>query len=62
MIGLWDILRKLARTIRFGQARRTARRKYRALDHFAGSWTREQADEFDRHRLEQRRIDPELWK
>ena len=31
------------------------------LDHLAGTWSREQADEFDAALAEQRRIDPELW-
>jgi len=31
------------------------------LDHLAGSWTAEEAEEFDRALDEQRRIDPELW-
>ena len=35
---------------------------HRDLDHLAGSWTEEQAAEFDRALTEQRRIDPELWK
>ena len=35
---------------------------YRDLDAFAGSWTKEQADEFDRTLAEQRKIDPEMWK
>jgi plasmid stability protein len=36
--------------------------RYRDLDHLAGSWTREQADEFDRYLAEERQIDWELWK
>ena len=36
--------------------------RYRDLDAFAGSWTKEQADEFDRTLAEQRKIDPEMWK
>lgn len=36
-------------------------RRYRDLDHLAGSWSPEEADEFDRSLGEQRRIDPELW-
>jgi plasmid stability protein len=35
---------------------------YHDLDHLAGSWSKEQADEFDRLLAEQRRIDPEDWK
>jgi len=32
------------------------------LDHLMGTWSAEEADEFDRALREQRRIDPELWK
>ncbi len=32
------------------------------LDALAGSWSREEAVEFDRFLREHRRIDPELWK
>ena len=35
---------------------------YHDLDHLAGTWTDEEADEFDRSLKEQRRIDAELWK
>lgn len=36
-------------------------RRHRDLDHLAGVWSPEEADEFDRALREQRRIDPELW-
>jgi len=36
-------------------------RRHRDLDHLAGSWSPEEAEEFDRSLEEQRRIDPELW-
>jgi hypothetical protein len=32
------------------------------LDRFIGSWTSEEAREFDEALAELRRIDPELWK
>ena len=32
------------------------------LDWMFGTWTKEQADEFDKALAEQRTIDPELWK
>jgi hypothetical protein len=32
------------------------------LDDLAGSWSRDEADAFDRALAEQRAIDPELWK
>lgn len=34
---------------------------YHDLDHLAGSWSDEEAAEFDRALDAQRRIDPELW-
>ena len=36
--------------------------RYRDLSDLAGSWTKEQADEFDQDVAEQRKIDPEMWK
>ncbi len=38
------------------------RRVYHDLDWMVGSWTKGEADEFDRALAEQRTIDPELWK
>ena len=35
--------------------------EYRDLDHLAGTWTREQFDEFNSFLDEQRPIDEELW-
>lgn len=35
--------------------------RYHDLDHLAGSWTSEEAAEFERGLKDQRRIDPELW-
>jgi len=37
-------------------------RRHFDLDHLVGSWSEEEADEFDRSLDEQRRIDPELWR
>lgn len=34
---------------------------HRDLDDLAGSWSEEEAAEFDRVLAEQRQIDPELW-
>jgi hypothetical protein len=31
------------------------------LDRFFGTWTQEEADEFDEALREQRRIEPEMW-
>jgi hypothetical protein len=36
-------------------------RRYHDLEHLAGSWTVEEADQFDQSLEEQRRIDPALW-
>jgi hypothetical protein len=41
---------------------RSKRVLHHDLDSLAGSWTRKQADEFDRALAQQRAIDPELWK
>lgn len=35
--------------------------RFHDLDHLAGTWTREEAAEFDHVLAHQRRIDPELW-
>lgn len=32
------------------------------LDRFFGTWTKEEADTFDRALKEQRQVDPEMWK
>jgi hypothetical protein len=36
--------------------------RHHDLDHLAGTWTKEEADEFDRALAEQRQIDEEMWK
>lgn len=42
--------------------RRTERKVlFDDLDHLAGSWSREEAEEFDAALAEQRQIDPDLW-
>ena len=35
---------------------------YHDLDHLFGTWTAEEAADFDRELAHQRRIDPEMWK
>jgi hypothetical protein len=35
---------------------------YHDLDFLCGTWTKEEADEFDASLTHQRTIDPELWK
>ena len=41
--------------------RRGSRALHHDLDHLAGTWSQEEAAEFDAALAEQRRIDPELW-
>jgi len=41
---------------------RPFREKKRDLSYIAGTWTQEQAKEFDEALREQRQIDPEMWK
>ena len=41
---------------------RTKPGKKRDLSWLAGSWSKEEADAFDRALAEQRQIDPEMWK
>lgn len=36
--------------------------RYHDLDHLAGTWTKEEAEQFEKLLAEQRAIDPELWK
>lgn len=46
-----------------GTAKKPAGRPaHHDLDRFFGTWTREEADAFDRTLREQRQIDPEMWK
>ncbi len=40
---------------------RPGRRRYHDLDGLAGSWTPDEASEFERELAAQRKIDPELW-
>jgi len=40
----------------------SGQRIYHDLDWFFGTWTEEEADEFDRIIMEGRTIDPEIWK
>ena len=40
----------------------TPPRKKRDLSRWAGSWTKEEADAFDRNLAEQRKIDWEMWR
>ncbi len=45
-----------------GLLRRPGRRRYHDLDDLAGSWSPEEAAEFERALGDQRQIDPELWR
>lgn len=45
-----------------GEAKKKAPIRYQDLDHLVGTWTKEEADAFDKLIAEQRTIDPGLWK
>lgn len=45
-----------------GKAKKKEKVRYHDLDHLAGTWTKEEAEKFDKLIAEQRTIDPELWK
>lgn len=36
-------------------------RRYDDLDHLVGTWTKEEAEEFNRNLFEERQIEPEIW-
>jgi hypothetical protein len=44
-----------------GGPERKGRRLYHDLDHLFGTWTPDEAGEFEADLREQRKIDPELW-
>jgi plasmid stability protein len=45
-----------------GESERKTVRRYHDLDDLSGSWTRQQAEAFDRALEKQRGIDLEMWK
>jgi hypothetical protein len=45
-----------------GATQETRKVVHHDLDRFFGTWTREEADAFDRALREQRQIEPEMWK
>ena len=45
-----------------GKTKKKARVRYHDLDHLIGTWTKEEADAFDKLIAEQRTIVPDLWK
>lgn len=45
-----------------GAAKKKEKVRYHDLDHLIGTWTKKEAEEFDKLVAEQRTIDPELWK
>ena len=45
-----------------GKAKKKAPIRYQDLDHLVGTWTKEEADAFDKLIAEQRTTDPGLWK
>ena len=44
-----------------GTSKKRAARLHHDLDHLAGSWSEDEAREFDEDLAAQRKIDPELW-
>jgi hypothetical protein len=55
------VIKLLEESVGMGAKNGKARR-YHDLDHLFGSWTKAQADEFDRALAEQRKIHPDDWK
>ena len=45
-----------------GKAKKKAAIRYHDLDHLVGTWTKEEADAFDKIVRSFRTIDPDLWK
>jgi len=45
-----------------GKVKKKEKTRYHDLDHLAGSWTKEEAEAFEKLIAEQRTIDPDLWK
>ena len=45
-----------------GKAKKKAQIRYQDLDHLVGTWTKEEADAFDKIVGSFRTIDPDLWK
>jgi hypothetical protein len=45
-----------------GAAKGKKRAVHHDLDRFFGTWTKKEADAFDKSLEEQRQIDPEMWK
>lgn len=44
------------------KAKKKEKVRYHDLDHLIGTWTKKEAEEFDKLVAEQRTIDPEFWK
>jgi plasmid stability protein len=45
-----------------GESEKRPVRRYHDLDELAGSWSKQEADAFERALAKQRIIDPEMWK
>ncbi|MCP9440154.1 MAG: hypothetical protein NNA20_02090 [Nitrospira sp.] len=45
-----------------GESEKRPVRRYHDLDELAGSWSKQEAEAFDRTLAKQRTIDPEMWK
>ena len=46
----------------FGTSKKRAVQLHHGLDHLAGSWSEDEAREFEEDLAAQRKIDPELWR
>lgn len=60
----WSLNRTVIRLLEqqlLPEAPPLAPRRHRDLDRLAGSWTAEEAAEFDRSLTATRKVDPELW-
>lgn len=45
-----------------GESEKRPVRRYHDLDELAGSWSKQEAEAFERTLAKQRTIDPEMWK
>lgn len=56
------LLKQATGLAKASQPEESGRRRFTDLDHLLGTWSKEEADEFDRALQELRRIDDELWR
>ncbi|MCZ6681134.1 MAG: toxin-antitoxin system HicB family antitoxin [Candidatus Poribacteria bacterium] len=55
------VLSLLKQAVGLTEQKATQKQAFDDLDHLAGTWSREEADEFDTALKQQRQIDGELW-